>query len=178
MQRRRSTPEDQFRKTLPQIAWKYGSRSGIVLVFIFLVMYYLQGEYGDMVLLGSLIRFTDLGIIKYLNLILIFYSIYRGTRIYKIRHNYTAISYQSSVLSGFLISLYAIIIVAVFSILFYKFIDPNSLNFVMEKAYLNPNTTRAARALNFLRPYTVTFIASFVYTLILSYFLKGEERSH
>ena len=178
MDRRRISPEDQFRKSLEQIAWRYGLRCGIVLVFIFLVMYYLQSEYGDMVLFGSLIRFTDLGLIKYLNLPIIFYSIHKGTKIYKIRHNYTSITYQKSVVSGLLISVYAIIIVAVFSIIFYKFIDPNSLRFVMEKAYLNPATTRAVRVLNYLRPYTITLIVSIVYTLILSYFLKGEDRSH
>lgn len=177
MEHRRKSFEERQRKSLETIALRYGFRGGLVLIFIFLLMYFLQTLYGDYIWARYYIRLTDLGWIKYFNLPVIFYVIYKGTRIYKIRHNYAYISYSKSVLSGTYISIYSILMVALFSVIFYKFIDPASLSLIMEKHYLNPETTRAARAFNFLRPYTMTFIASFIYILLISFTLIKKERA-
>ena len=176
--RKRYTDDGSSRKPLEAIAFRYGLECGIVLIFIFLVMYYFQSEFGGIVILGKLIWFTDLGIIKYVDIPVIFYAIYKGTMTYKIRHNFASITYKKSVISGLLIAALGILIVAMFSIIFYKFIDPTLLSLTMEQRYLNPNTTRVARAYNFLRPYGITFLISVVYTFLISNQLKKKEHSH
>ena len=176
--RKRFTDDGRPRKTLESVAFGYGLRGGIVLIFIFLVMYYFHSENEYIELLGKRFWYIDLGVIKYLNLPVIFYAIYKGTMIFKIRHNFASISYKKSVISGAIIAITCIVIVAIFSIIFYKFIDPTLLNLTLEKHYLNPNTTKVARAINFLRPYEVTFIISILYTLLISLHLKKTEHSH
>ncbi len=167
------------RKSIERVALRYGLRCGIVLIFLFLISYFFQSEFGDFYFMGKFFRFTDLGIIKYFNLPVIFYSIYRGTRYFKIRYNYCVITYQKSVLSGIYISFLSITIVSIFSIIFYKFIDPTSLKFVLATHYFRDiEVTPVQRAINFLRPYSMTFFISVIYTILLSIFLKKGEHSH
>ena len=166
----------QHRKSLERIAIRYGLRCGLVLIFIFLATYFFQSEYGDVLWSWHYLRLTDLGIIKYMNLPIIFYIIYRGTRL-QVRHNYCVISYQKSVLSGLYITVISILTAAFLNVID-KLIDPASLNLVMANHYLNPTTPRVERAFNFLRPYTITFIMCVIYTFLISLILKKEERSH
>lgn len=169
-------PDERMRKPLHVIAWRYGWKCGIALILIFLVMYYLQSEYEEFIWPRYHIKLTDLGIIKYLNLPVIFYAIYKGTRIFKVRHNFATISYSKSLFSGFLISLFSVSLIALFSVVFYKFIDPASLTDVLDKEYFDD--TRASRAYNFLRPYRITLLVSIVYTFVISLHLKKTEHSH
>jgi hypothetical protein len=179
MEHYRRSEDERERKSLAGIALKYGLRGGIALSFIFLVMYFLENAsvVGDFVKSHFYIHLTDLGLIKYINLPIIFYAIYKGTRIFKIRHHFATISYKDSVLSGIYISVISVSICALFTIVFYKFIDPSSLKDIMGEHYYNLGT-RTERAYNFLRPYNITLILSLIYTLIISYFLQKEEHSH
>jgi hypothetical protein len=178
MAEKRRSLEERQRKPLEYVAFIYSLKCGFALILIFQIAYLLGKEYGGFWLLGRFRSLTDLGNIKYVNFIVLFYVIFKGTRTYKIRHNFAAITYQKSVLSGLIISILSIAFITLYSVIFYKYIDPDSLNLVMQNEYLNPEITKVERALNFLRPYGITFIVSIVYTFLISFVLIKKERSH
>lgn len=174
---------EKRKKSLEQIALIYSLKCGFALILIFQLCYLIQiSDYGiflsEMLISNRKFYLTDLGIVKYFNMPVIFYSIYKGTKYFKLRHNFCSLTYKQSLMSGFLISIISVLIVAAYTIIFYKYISPESLDLVMEKEYLNPDTTKTQRALNFLRPYRMTFFVTMVFTFLISFKLIKTERSH
>jgi len=153
----------------------YGALVGIVLIIITLIVYVLDMDGTSMVL----------GILNYAVLI---GGIFLGTKYLRDKTQNGAISYGRCLGSGTLIGLFSSILVALYTFIFYKFIDPDALEkifIMMEDQYLQSGLSeeQVEMSVNMMRKFTTpgmmalntimgsTFMA-FLFSLIIGAFVK------
>jgi len=157
------------------------------------------------VILGIVLIIADLlfymfdvsrdSIFRYLNFALIIAGLIIGILNYRNNINGGYITYGQSLVSGVLIGLFASVIVSIYTIIFFKFIDPCMIDELLKKAEesileRNPNMTddqveiAMSYTRKFMNPYIMaitgilwsTFM-SFIASLIISIFTKKKDNS-
>ncbi len=74
--------------------------------------------------------------LNYITLLVIAAGIFWGTRVYRDKHNQGFLSYGRSLGSGVLISLFAGVIIAIYTYLFYTYFDTSAMAKLLEEAEL------------------------------------------
>jgi len=162
-------------------AANYGAMIGVTLVIMSLILY--------------VFNVTSQNISQYLNLALILAGIIIGILNYRNNINGGFISYAKSLGSGVLIGLFASVVLAIYTFIFAKFIDPGMIDEIMKKAEesileKNPSISdeQLELALSYTRKFTspawmavssvlsLTFV-SFIISLIVSIFTRKEDKS-
>ncbi|MFA4851895.1 MAG: DUF4199 domain-containing protein [Bacteroidales bacterium] len=162
-------------------AINYGVLLGIVLIIADLLFYMLNVS-------------TD-SIFRYLNFVLIIVGLTVGILNYRNQINEGIISYEKSLGSGVLIGLFASVIVAIYMVIFLKFIDPGMIDEMLRKAeekMLEKNPSMSDEDIETAMKYTKMFInpvwmsiwsiigstfMSFIASLIISIFTKKKDNS-
>jgi len=159
----------------------YGVATGIVMIIVSLLLY--------------VFGLSDQTFVQYLSLAIIIAGIIIGILNYRNKSNGGFISYGQSLGSGVLIGLFAAVLVSVYTIIFFKFIDPDMVNVILKKAEenireRNQNMTddqveiAMSYTRKFMNPYIMavtstiwlTFM-SFIASLIISIFTRKEDKS-
>lgn len=159
----------------------YGVMLGIVIIIISLLLY--------------VFNLNDQTFAQYLSLAIIIAGIIIGILNYRKKINGGFISYGQSLGSGVLIGLFASIVFSIYSIIFFKFIDPDMVNTILKKAHdsmleRNPNMTddELEMAMSWTRKFMNPFIMaitstiwltfmSFIASLIISIFTQKKDNS-
>ena len=159
----------------------YGVATGIVMIIVSLLLY--------------VFGLSDQTFVQYLSLAIIIAGIIIGILNYRNKSNGGFISYGQSLGLGVLIGLFAAVLVSVYTIIFFKFIDPDMVNVILKKAEenireRNQNMTddqveiAMSYTRKFMNPYIMavtstiwlTFM-SFIASLIISIFTRKEDKS-
>ena len=133
--------------------------------------------------------------LRYLNFVLIIAGLTVGILNYRNQINGGFISYGKSLGSGVLIGLFASIIVAIYTVIFMKFIDPGMIDEMLKKAeeqMLERNPSMSEENIEAALKYTKMFMnpvlmsimsifgstfMSFIASLIISIFTKKNDNS-
>ena len=159
----------------------YGVALGIVMIIISLLLY--------------VFNLSDQDFVQYLSSAILIAGIVIGILNYRNKINGGFISYGQSLGSGVLIGLFASVLVSVYTIIFFKFIDPDMVNVILKKAQekmleRNPNMTddQLEMAMSWTRKFMnpvlwqlrvllwLTFM-SFIASLIISIFTQKKDNS-
>ena len=159
----------------------YGAATGIVMVIVSLLLYVLN--------------LSDQTFVQYLSLAIIIAGIVIGILNYRNKINGGFISYGQSLGSGVLIGLFSSILVSIYTIIFFKFIDPDMINVILNKAHdsmLERNPTMTDEQLDiamswtrkFMNPFIMAITStiwltfmSFIASLIISIFTQKKDSS-
>lgn len=162
-------------------AINYGVLLGIVLIIADLLFY--------------MLNVSRESIFRYLNLILILVGLIMGILNYRNQINEGLISYEKSLGSGVLIGFFASVIVAIYMVIFLKFIDPGMIDEMLRKAeekMLDQNPSMLDEDLEAAMKYTKIFrspvwmsiwsiigstFVSFIASLIISIFTRKKDNS-
>jgi drug/metabolite transporter (DMT)-like permease len=138
---------------------------------------------------------SDQTFVQYLSLAIIIAGIIIGILNYKNKVEGGFITYGQSLGSGVLTGLFAAIVLSVYTIIFFKFIDPDMVNVILKKAEenmrdRNQNMTEdqidmaMSYTRKFMNPYIMAITStiwltfmSFIASLIISIFTKKADKS-
>jgi len=173
--------EKEIKKiTVARNALNYGVMIGLAMIIISLLFY--------------ILNINDQSISQYISTVLIIAGIIIGVLNYK-KNNGGFISYGQSLGTGVLIGLFSSIIVSIYTIIFFKFIDPGMIDVVLRKAeekMLEKNPSMTDEQLEVAMSYTRKFMTplwmsitsilgstfiSFIASLIISIFTKKNDNS-
>lgn len=176
-------PENKTKKKISVVrnSLNYGVILGVVLIVISMLMYVLN--------------LSNQSFSQYLSLFVILVGIILGILNYRKNINGGYITYGQSLGSGVLIGLFSSVIVSVYTIIFFKFIDPGMITEILNKAEenmleQNPNMTDEQLGVamsytrKFMNPFVMAITAilwstfmSFIASLIISIFTKKIDKS-
>ncbi len=166
-----------------KIALNYGLVFGIILIVYSLVLYLLN------------INFESLKYWGYGNYVIILIGMVLGIKAYRNKYLDGFISFGKSFSTGFLIALFAAILVAIYSFFYYKFIDPGILVHIIESAeegILESSPDISDQQLDMAMGWTkkmtspvmlaiggliITVIISLIISLIVSIFMMKKDKS-